>query len=41
MYQADTLDDDYVVEWLAQFEQAVDDSTLITTYRELRDRPRP
>jgi hypothetical protein len=37
--QGDALDDEYVVDWLAQFEQAVDDSTLIATYRGLRAQP--
>lgn len=35
--QKDKLDDDYVTSWLYQFEQALDDSTLVTSYREMRD----
>jgi len=34
--QGDTLDDDYVLNWLQQFEQALDDSTLVAEYRKLR-----
>lgn len=34
--QGDRLDDKYVLHWLRQLEQALDDSTLITTYRRLR-----
>lgn len=36
MRQGDALDDAYVVAWLSRFEQAVDDSTLVATYRHLR-----
>jgi len=31
------LDDDYVTSWLRQFQQALDDSTLVRSYREMRD----
>lgn len=34
--QGDQIDDRYVEEWLRQFEQALDDSTLISEYRRLR-----
>lgn len=34
--QGDALDDAYVEAWLSRFEQAVDDSTLVSTYRGLR-----
>jgi hypothetical protein len=34
--QHDKLDDDYVTSWLSQFEQALDDSTLVTSYRQMR-----
>jgi len=34
--QQDQLDDDYVTSWLSQFEQALDDSTLVTSYRQMR-----
>ena len=34
--QQDKLDDDYVTSWLSQFEQALDDSTLVTSYRQMR-----
>lgn len=34
--QGDTLDDGYVLDWLRQFEQALDDSTLVVEYRRLR-----
>jgi hypothetical protein len=34
--QGDKLDDAYVEEWLLQFEQALDDSTLVNEYRRLR-----
>jgi hypothetical protein len=34
--QGDSLDDDYIVNWLRQFEQALDDSTLVAEYQELR-----
>ena len=36
--QGDQLDDIYVEDWLRQFEQALDDSTLIVEYRRLRQR---
>jgi len=36
--QGDRLDDAYVVEWLRQFEEALDDSTLLTMYRRMRNR---
>jgi hypothetical protein len=34
--QGDGLDDRYVLDWLHQFEQALDDSTLVAEYRRLR-----
>ncbi len=34
--QGEALDDDYVVEWLRQFEQALADSTLVAAYQRLR-----
>jgi len=34
--QGETLDDQYVLEWLDKFEQALDDSTLIAEYRSMR-----
>ncbi len=34
--QGDALDDEYVLEWLRKFEQALDDSTLVTKYRCMR-----
>lgn len=34
--QGDKLDDTYIFDWLRQFEQALDDSTLVSTYRRLR-----
>lgn len=34
--QQDKLDDEYITSWLYQFEQAVDDSTLVTSYRQMR-----
>jgi len=34
--QGDKLDDGYVLDWLRQFEQALDDSTLVTEYRRLK-----
>ncbi|MBI5567900.1 MAG: hypothetical protein HY870_23590 [Chloroflexi bacterium] len=37
-YQGDKLDDSYVLRWLRLLEQALDDSTLIVTYRRLRAR---
>jgi hypothetical protein len=37
--QADKLDDKYVLHWLRQFEQALDDSTLVKTYQSLRQNP--
>jgi len=35
--QRDKLDDDYITSWLYQFEQALDDSTLVTSYRQMRN----
>jgi hypothetical protein len=37
-HQHRTLDHQYVEEWLSQFEQALDDSTLINQYRQLQQR---
>lgn len=34
--QGDKLDDRYVLHWLRQFEQALDDSTLVAEYTRLR-----
>jgi hypothetical protein len=34
--QGDKLDDQYILDWLGQLEQALDDSTLIKTYQHLR-----
>ena len=34
--QGDELDDRYVVKWLGLLEQALDDSTLVSTYQRLR-----
>ena len=36
--QAESLDDDYILHWLRQFEQALDDSTLVAEYEQLRGR---
>lgn len=36
--QGNQLDDAYVLRWLRSFEQALDDSTLVSTYRVLRSR---
>lgn len=36
--QAGNLDDGYVLHWLRQFEQALDDSTLVAEYEQLRGR---
>lgn len=38
--QGDTLDHAYVTGWLRLFEQAVDDSTLVSTYRHMCDQAR-
>jgi hypothetical protein len=35
--QGDNLDDEYVLDWLRQFEQALDDSTLVAEYKRLRE----
>lgn len=34
--QSDALDEKYIVDWLRQFEQAFDDSTLVATFHRLR-----
>ena len=34
--QGELLDDDYVVNWLQQFEQALDDSTLVDEFERLK-----
>ena len=39
--QGDALDDAYVTKWLKEFEQALDDSTLVSTYQQMRQGPRP
>ncbi|GAB4463643.1 MAG: hypothetical protein Kow0070_24480 [Anaerolineales bacterium] len=36
--QGDALDDAYIENWLAQFEEALDDSTLIRDFRKIRAR---
>jgi predicted nucleotidyltransferase len=36
-YQGDALDDGYIIEWLRQFETALDDSTLVDTYQRKRN----
>ncbi len=36
--QGNALDDKYVIGWLKEFEQALDDSTLISEYQSLRRR---
>jgi hypothetical protein len=35
--QGDILDDGYILDWLRQFEQALDDSTLVDEYQRLRN----
>jgi len=35
-HQGDALDDKYIIGWLKQFEEALDDSTLIDTYQKMR-----
>ena len=35
--QQDKLDNEYLTSWLLQFEQALDDSTLVTSYRQMRN----
>jgi hypothetical protein len=34
--QGDTIDDGYILEWLRQFEQALDDSTLVNEFLSLK-----
>ena len=34
--QGNTLDDEYVLQWLREFEKALDDSTLVTEYQRMR-----
>ena len=34
--QRELLDDGYILHWLGQFEQALDDSTLVSEYKSLR-----
>lgn len=34
--QQDKLEDDYITSWLHQFEQALDDSTLVSSFRQMR-----
>ena len=36
--QGNNLDDEYVIGWLKEFEQALDDSTLVSEYQHLRRR---
>lgn len=36
--QGDVLDDEYVLDWLRQFERALDDSSLVATYHQMRSR---
>jgi hypothetical protein len=38
--QGDALDDRYVIGWLEQFEKALDDSTLVSEYKQLRTQHR-
>jgi hypothetical protein len=38
--QGETLDDSYVLDWLRQFELALDDGTLVSRYREMRQASR-
>jgi hypothetical protein len=38
--QAEHLDDDYILNWLRQFEQALDDSTLVAEFKQLRTKRR-
>ena len=38
--QGSSLDDNYVLDWLRQFEQALDDSTLVDEYQRLRSTSR-
>jgi len=35
--QAENLDDTYITNWLVQFEKMIDDSTLLRSYRQLRE----
>lgn len=35
--QKERLDDGYILNWLGQFETALDDSTLVTDYRRMRN----
>ena len=39
--QGDALDDAYVIKWLREFERALDDSTLVKTYQQMRQGIRP
>ena len=34
--QGDKLDDNYIIDWLKQFEIALNDSTLIDTYQKMK-----
>ena len=34
--QGEALDDDYIINWLEQFEKALDDSTLVAEYKLLK-----
>jgi len=36
--QGDSLDDEYLIGWLRQFEVALDDSTLVTEYKGMRQK---
>lgn len=36
--QGNNLDDAYILKWLKEFEQAIDDSTLVSTYQRLKKR---
>ncbi len=36
--QGDALDDAYIENWLAQFEEALSDSTLVRDFRKIRTR---
>ena len=36
--QGKKLDDDYILDWLGKFEKALDDSTLVREYRQIKER---
>ncbi|HEU4390959.1 MAG TPA: hypothetical protein VFV34_24350 [Blastocatellia bacterium] len=37
--QGKKLDDDYIISWLREFEEALDDSTLVESYRQMSGAP--